>query len=343
MSANESLAQLSNGMVYASMVVYAGSFIGFAASFAGGRGQQEDDVATATESGRSSARAVDVTSAAIAQSGASSGGTATLTKTQDDDVEPLPPGRRAGNIAMSLMWLATAFLLAGVVARGLSAGRVPWGNMYEFSLSAALATAVVFLAISTRRNLRWLGVFVVGAILLTLGAAVTILYTESAQLVPALKSVWLVIHVLAAIICGGAFTVGAAVTALYLVRDRAEKKADGTAVTGWLSSRVPSAKRLDTMAYRINAFVFPLWTFAVIAGAIWAENAWGRYWGWDPKETWAFITWVIYAGYLHARATAGWRGRKAAVICLVGYVAFLINYFGVNFYASGLHSYAGVS
>ena len=342
MSANESLAQLSNGMVYASMVVYAGSFIGFAASFAAGRGQQEDDGAVADSSAGSTVRAVDVTSATMAESG-SAGGTATLTKTRDEDVEALPPGRRAGNIAMSLMWLATAFLLAGEIARGASAGRVPWGNMYEFSLSAALATAVVFLAISTRRNLRWLGVFVVGAILLTLGAAVTILYTESAQLVPALKSVWLVIHVLAAIICGGAFTIGAAVTALYLVRDRAEVKADGGPVTGWLSSRVPPAKRLDTMAYPINAFVFPLWTFAVIAGAIWAENAWGRYWGWDPKETWAFITWVIYAGYLHARATAGWRGRKAAVICLVGYVAFLINYFGVNFYASGLHSYAGVS
>lgn len=344
MSANESLAQLSNGMVYAAMAVYAGSLVGFAASFAAGRGQHEDEAADSIErSARVATKSVDVTERAVGEESAGSGGTATLTKTKDDGIEPLPPGRRAGNIAMSLMWLATAFLLVGEVARGLSAGRVPWGNMYEFSLSAALATAIVFLALSLRRDLRWLGMFVVGAILLTLGAAVTILYTESAQLVPALKSVWLVIHVLAAIISGGAFTIGAAVTALYLVRDRAESKADGGQVTGWLASRVPSAKRLDTMAYRINAFVFPLWTFAVIAGAIWAENAWGRYWGWDPKETWAFITWVIYAGYLHARATVGWRGRKAAVICLVGYVAFLINYFGINFFASGLHSYAGVS
>ena len=339
MSVNESLAQFSNGMVYTSMVVYAGSLVGFAASFAAGRGEQEDAV---IEPAKASTRAL-ARSAVGSDDAPGQGGTATLTKEADEELLPLPPGRRAGNIAMSLMWLATAFLLAGVVARGLSAGRVPWGNMYEFSLSAALATAVVFLAISTRRDLRWLGVFVVGAILLTLGAAVTILYTESAQLVPALKSVWLVIHVLAAIICGGAFTIGAAVTGLYLVRNRAEVKASGAPVTGWLSSRVPSAQRLDTMAYRINAFVFPLWTFAVIAGAIWAENAWGRYWGWDPKETWAFITWVIYAGYLHARATVGWRGRKAAIICLVGYAAFLINYFGINFFASGLHSYAGVN
>lgn len=341
MSVNESLAQLSNGMVYASMAVYAGSFIGFAASFGAGRSQQEGDGELAGSKATSTRATVDVTAAKATTTGA--GGTATLTKADPDDEAPLPPGRRAGNIAMSLMWLATAFLLVGVVARGFSAARVPWGNMYEFSLAAALATSMVFLGLSIKRDLRWLGVFIVGAVLLTLGAAVTILYTESSQLVPALKSVWLIIHVLAAIICGGAFTIGAAVTGLYLVRDRAETKADGGPITGFLASRVPPAQRLDTMAYRINAFVFPLWTFAVIAGAIWAEAAWGRYWGWDPKETWAFITWVIYAGYLHARATAGWRGRKAAVICLIGYLAFLINYFGVNFFASGLHSYAGVN
>ncbi len=339
MTLNESLAQLSNGMVYASMTVYAGSLIGFAASFASGRDQQAGET-VADSKPRPANATLDVTSSVTTVN--NSGATATLTKTDPDELPPLPPGRRAGNIAMSLMWLATGLLLAGVIARGFSAARVPWGNMYEFSLAAALATSIVFLALSIKRDLRWLGVFVVGAVLLTLGAAVTILYTESSQLVPALAGVWLVIHVLAAIISGGGFTIGAAVTALYLVRDRAEKKADGAAVTGWFASRVPPAQRLDSMAYRINTFVFPLWTFAVIAGAIWAEAAWGRYWGWDPKETWAFITWVIYAGYLHARATVGWRGRKAAVICLIGYSAFLINYFGVNFYATGLHSYAGL-
>lgn len=334
MTVNESLAQISNGLVYASMAVYAGSFLGFAASFAARR------VDTESAGQLDKAKAVADVREVKASAGSS---TTTLTKTVEVTAdEELPPGRRAGNIAMSLMWLATGLLLAGVIARGFSAGRVPWGNMYEYSISSALAIAAVYLIMSIKRDLRWLGVFVVGAVLLTLGAAVTVLYTDSAQLVPALKSVWLVIHVLAAIICGGAFTIGAAITVMYLVRDRAEQKANGAAVTGWFASRVPDAQRLDQMAYRINAFVFPLWTFAVIAGAIWAENAWGRYWGWDPKETWAFITWVIYAGYLHARATAGWRGRKAAVICLLGFVAFIINYFGVNFFASGLHSYAGV-
>jgi cytochrome c-type biogenesis protein CcsB len=167
---------------------------------------------------------------------------------------------------------------------------------------------------------------------------VTVLYTEAAQLVPALKSWWLIIHVASAIICGGAFTVAAAISVLYLWCDRAERKGK---VAGIVAS-LPDAARLDTLSYRILAFAFPLWTFAVISGAIWAENAWGRYWGWDPKETWAFITWVIYAGYLHARSTAGWRGRRAAYISLLGFASFLINYFGVNIFVNSLHSYAGL-
>ena len=107
-------------------------------------------------------------------------------------------------------------------------------------------------------------------------------------------------------------------------------------------SHFPSADAIDRAAYRMHAFAFPIWTFAVIAGAIWAENAWGRYWGWDPKETWAFITWLVYACYLHARATAGWRGRKAAYLALLGYSTFLFNYLVVNIFLVGLHSYAGV-
>ena len=310
-----SLAEWSNLAVYSSMLVLIAALISFAVSFAA-RGQR---VMTP--------ELVSVGAGAPAPESAA-----------DRSAEPLAPGRRAGNIAMALTWLATGLLLVGLVLRGVWAGRVPWGNMYEFSLAWTLGILVVFLAVSTRRDIRWLGLPVVFLALLSLGLAVTVLYTEAAQLVPALKSWWLVIHVASAIICGGAFTVAAAISVLYLWRDRAERKGK---VTGIVAS-LPDASRLDTLSYRILAFAFPLWTFAVISGAIWAENAWGRYWGWDPKETWAFITWVIYAGYLHARSTAGWRGRRAAYISLLGFAAFLINYFGVNIFVNSLHSYAGL-
>ena len=306
------MAQLSNAAVYASMLVYTLALFAFAASLA--------------------ARRVPMAAKQKVLVG-SAGPTA---------VEPAPadePGRRTGNIALSLSWLATGLLIAGFVLRGLAAERFPLGNMYEFSLGAAIAVALVYLIAAGRTDLRWLGVWVIGAVLLTLGVAVTLLYTESAQLVPALKSWWLVIHVSAAAISGGAFTLSAGFIVAYLIRQRAEDR--GTSDSG-LASRLPSAERLDALAYRTIAFVFPVWTFAVIAGAIWAENAWGRYWGWDPKETWAFITWVIYAGYLHARSTAGWKGRKAAIIGLIGFTSFIINFFGVNLFATGLHSYSGL-
>jgi cytochrome c-type biogenesis protein CcsB len=165
------------------------------------------------------------------------------------------------------------------------------------------------------------------------------LYVPAGPPVPALDSYWLVIHVSAAAISGGAFTVGALASILYVLKSRAEQRG---AVPGPLR-RLPAADAMDAVAYKVHAFAFPLWTFGVlVAGPIWAEHAWGRYWNWDPKEVWSFVVWVIYAAYLHARATAGWRGRKAAVIAVVGWLAFLFNFVGVNLLVSGLHSYAGI-
>ena len=298
------LADASNAFIYATMVTLAFAMVAFAVSFSAGRRPVHAPAAVTT----------------------GSGGVALLER--DAPVEDR--GRRSANIGMSLTWLAFALLTVGVVLRGVWAGRVPWGNMYEFSITSALGLLGVFLFLSTRRDLRWLGLFVVIPVLLTLGLSVTVLYTEAAQLVPALKSYWLVIHVSAAIICAGAFTVASATAGLALAKSR------------FALPRVPSKDRLETFTYRLIAFSFPLWTFAVIAGAIWAENAWGRYWGWDPKETWAFITWVVYAAYLHARSTQGWKGNKASWIAILGLVTFLINYFGVNFFVNSLHSYAGV-
>ncbi len=367
------LAQWSNLFVYASMAMYAMAMVAFAASFASARAGSvvpapvEDldvePLAVGAPQGDSPAQARAAARrprSAAGSPAAVAGPSANRPAGRGSGPDaPLPPGRRAGNIGMSLTWLAFGLLVVALFVRAVWAGRAPWGNMYEYSLASAAAITGVFLIVSLRRDVRWLGLLVTMASLITLGVAVLLLYNDSPQLVPALKSYWLVIHVAAAIIAGGAFTVGAAATVLYLAADRAERDAAGTGprqLTGvrgsvratnstaaaWVGARVPDSKSLDAMAYRVNAFVFPLWTFAVIAGAIWAEDAWGRYWGWDPKETWAFITWLVYAGYLHARATAGWRGRKAAVLGLIGFACFLINFFGVNLFASGLHSYAGV-
>jgi cytochrome c-type biogenesis protein CcsB len=245
---------------------------------------------------------------------------------------------KVARIATAMMILGFLLLVAGVIARGVSAGRVPWGNMYEFSITGAMAFSGAYLVALRKYDLRWLGLIVSIAVLLTLGTAVAVLYRPSAPLVPALKSTWLVIHVSAAIVSGGVFLLANAIAAAYLYLDAMESRGERTA---W-AKRLPSLEDLDQLSYRLVAFVFPLWTFAVIAGAIWAESAWGRYWGWDPKETWAFITWVAYAAYLHARVTIGWRGRKAAWLCLFAGSTFLFNYVYVNIYGTGKHTYSGL-
>ncbi|WP_344663923.1 c-type cytochrome biogenesis protein CcsB [Catenulispora yoronensis] len=249
----------------------------------------------------------------------------------------------AGGIAVSTTVLAFLLHVVGVACRGLAAHRVPWGNLYEFTIAGSAVAMAIYVGLLFRKNARWLGVFVTGFVVVILGLAVEVLYKDAEQLVPALHSPWLVIHVAAAVLCSGAFTVATLATVLYLFKSRYETRAKlGTASPGSMWRRVPSAMKLDLVAYRILAFSFPIWTFTVIAGSIWAERAWGRYWGWDPTETWAFITWVVYAAYLHARATRGWKGRNASIVALVGYGCFIFNYFVVSIFVNGLHSYANV-
>ena len=245
---------------------------------------------------------------------------------------------KVARIATAMMILGFFLLFAGVIARGISAGRVPWGNMYEFSTTGALAFSGAYLIALRKFDLRWLGLLVSISVLLTIGTAITVLYVPSAPLVPALKSEWLLIHVSTAIISGGVFLLSNVIAAAYLYLDRMESKGERTQ---W-AKRLPDLESLDLLSYRLVAFVFPLWTFSVIAGAIWAESAWGRYWGWDPKETWAFITWVAYAAYLHARVTIGWRGRRAAWLCLFAGSTFLFNYIYVNIWGTGKHTYSGL-
>jgi cytochrome c-type biogenesis protein CcsB len=262
----------------------------------------------------------------------------------------------AGRLAVGLTVVGWGLHVGSVVTRGFAAHRVPWGNMYEFSSMVALVAVTVFLALLTRQPVRFLGAFVMAPVVLYLGLAGTVLYASAGPLVPALNSYWIKIHVVAAITASGAFMVSGVVTVLYLLKDRWERRTavgvgPGTAAAveferaraGGLMGWLPAAEVLDRLAYRVVAFAFPVWTFAIMAGAIWAEQAWSRYWGWDPKETWSFITWLAYAAYLHARATAGWRGRRAAVLALIGFGCLMVDYYVVNTVITGLHSYAGVS
>jgi cytochrome c-type biogenesis protein CcsB len=265
------------------------------------------------------------------------------------DVEVAPPpavddarvARLSGRGGFALTLLGAALHLGCLLTRGLAAHRVPWGNMYEFVLAVCLVGVTAWTVLLVRRpQLRPLGLFVTLALVLLLGIDGMLLYTKVAPLQPALNSYWLKIHVTAAIIASGVFLVGFVAAALSLIRTGYD---DGkTRFPYTLGDRLPAADGLERTAFRIHAFAFPIWTFAIICGAIWAEAAWGRYWGWDPKETWSFVAWVIYAGYLHARATPSVRRTVATWIAVLGWAAMMINLFGVNLVIAGLHSYAGV-
>jgi cytochrome c-type biogenesis protein CcsB len=265
------------------------------------------------------------------------------------DVEVAPPpavddarvARLSGRGGFALTLLGAALHLGCLLTRGLAAHRVPWGNMYEFVLAVCLVGVTAWTVLLLRRpQLRPLGLFVTLALVLLLGIDGMLLYTKVAPLQPALNSYWLKIHVTAAIIASGVFLVGFVAAALSLIRTGYD---DGkTRFPYTLGDRLPAADGLERTAFRIHAFAFPIWTFAIICGAIWAEAAWGRYWGWDPKETWSFVAWVIYAGYLHARATPSVRRTVATWIAVLGWAAMMINLFGVNLVIAGLHSYAGV-
>jgi cytochrome c-type biogenesis protein CcsB len=246
-------------------------------------------------------------------------------------------GRRVDWSRFAILMNVIAWGLHGaeIVTRGMAADRVPWGNMYEFVSAITFAAVTVYLVMVWRHKVSWLGPFLMVAVVIALGIATIWLYNDPGPLRPALHSYWIAIHVTAAVTATGTFTVAGVATVLYLVRSYVPARAGG------ILERVPGAAALDTLAHRTIMFAFPIWTFAIIAGAIWADSAWGRYWGWDPKETWSFITWVGYACYLHARATAGWRGRKAALVSLIAFGCLLFNFFGINYLVSGLHSYAG--
>jgi cytochrome c-type biogenesis protein CcsB len=258
---------------------------------------------------------------------------------EPDRTEPASAGRaradRLGRMGVSVMTLGAGLQFASIVTRGLAAERWPLGNMYEFTSAICLAAVVTWLVVLRRWTAaRPAGLFLLLPVVILLFLAGTVLYAQAAPVMPALQSYWLVVHVTTIALSSGLFFVPGVASLLYLLR-RSGRLSE-------FADRLPAAESLDRLAYRVTIVAFPLYTFAVIAGAIWAEAAWGRFWGWDPKETVAFVAWVIYASYLHARATAGWRTGRAAWINVAGFAAIIFNFFFINMVVAGLHSYSGL-
>ncbi|CAM3387674.1 c-type cytochrome biogenesis protein CcsB [Mycobacterium frederiksbergense] len=247
---------------------------------------------------------------------------------------------RIGRAGVALTYVGIALLAACIVLRGLATSRVPWGNMYEFINLTCFSGLVAAAVVLRRPQYRGLWVFVLPPVLVLLTVSGKWLYTHAAPVMPALQSYWLPIHVSVVSLGSGVFLVGGVASVLFLLKMSPLAQRDNG--FGRMLARLPDAQLLDRIAYRTTIFAFPVFGFGVIFGAIWAEEAWGRYWGWDPKETVSFIAWVVYAAYLHARSTAGWRDKKAAWINVVGFIAMIFNLFFINLVTVGLHSYAGV-
>ncbi|MGI8881534.1 MAG: c-type cytochrome biogenesis protein CcsB [Jatrophihabitans sp.] len=354
MSVNDGLAHLADGLFTAAIATYALAAFGYTAEYAfGGRGK----IAATTPAALAAPDAEKVligsaglsTAESLSDSAASNRDASTpkVEIVQDDPKDRSRRTEWIGRGAVAVTIIGFLVHLASVSIRGIAVDRVPWGNMYEFSAVVGLVAVAVWLVTLLRApQLRYLGLFVMIPVIVVMFLAGTVLYAKAQPLVPALQSYWLAIHVSAAATGEGMLMVSAVLSILFLVRRRYDAAVASGAPMRFpvsVGDRLPAAQGLDKSAYRIVAFAFPIYTFGVICGAIWAEAAWGRYWGWDPKETWAFIAWVIYAAYLHARATAGWKGRAAAWINVAGFAAMTFNFFVVNIVISGLHSYAGLN
>lgn len=308
---------------------------------AAGAGAGADMGADRTESHLAgpAGRAERPTSSAGRQQGTGSG----AGQTADADMRYAAERRVPARVAVALTILGAMIHGAGVITRALGAGRVPWGNMYEFLTTGAFVAVAVFLLVLIRRDLRFLGTFVVGLAIIMLVAASVAYWTPVGHLVPALQSYWLIIHVSIAVLSSALFTLTFAMSALQLVQAHRQKAVAGGGEDKLGFMRLmPSALSLENLSYRINAIAFIGWTFTLMFGAIWAEKAWGRFWGWDTKEVWTFVIWVVYAGYLHARATRGWTGTRAAWLSIVGYLCVIFNFTIVNQFFNGLHSYSGL-
>ena len=283
--------------------------------------------------------------------------------------------RWLGDAGMALVLAGWPLHFASILTRALEAGHWPLGNMYEYSTGIAFVVVTVCVVLMVRSRMRLIGLPAMIVTVALMGVAY-MLYVPPGQLVPALHSYWLTIHVTSMATSSAVLSFSFFFGMAYLARRWADNRVLAVATAAapasvssggvatmtmggagsgvglgaagglrrplatWFQRLLPAAGTLDSWSYRFVMIGFPIWTFGVICGAIWGEHAWGRYWGWDPKETFAFITWVIFAIYLHARVTYGWKEKRAAIITAFGFAAILFTLYAVNLWIAGLHSYA---
>ena len=366
-------------LIWTAVVLYALSFIAYAIDL-GVRSAAATDAKDAAGRGAGGTAAAQARELVGAAAGAGAGGAASsAVSVEFGDTVPAtaaaPPNRGAGGsaagraaagagagageastpkrmvmarIGTTLMVLAFLFHLGGTVTRGIAAERVPWSNMYEFAMTGTLMIVLVYLVVLIRYDLRYLGVLIAGLALVLLGGSAVTFYVEVVPLAEPLRSVWLVIHVFVATLSTAFFALAFGLSVLQLLqarRERIEKLPDGKPLARGLRflRTLPGADALESLAYRFAIIGFAFWTFTLIAGSIWAQDAWGRYWGFDTKEVWTFVIWVLYAGYIHARATRGWRGNRSAWLSIIGFSAVIFNFTIVNMFFKGLHAYSGLT
>ncbi|MET3636948.1 cytochrome c-type biogenesis protein CcsB [Curtobacterium oceanosedimentum] len=322
------LATYSVVLTYSAMAVYVIAFISFALDMAKRSGQ------VASAAGAGSAAPAERTVATV------QGGTVVLEKVDTGRSSSGGGGTKFERVGMAMTILALVLHVGATVLRGIAADRVPWGNMFEFSLTGTALITLIFLLVQFWQNLKFLGVFITGLTIILLGIATVNYWVPVVPLQPALQSYWLVLHVFVAIAGTGFFALGAGLAVAQLVQTHRQGRPASKQLR--FMETLPDADRLEVLTYRVLLVGFVLWTFTLIAGAIWAERAWGRYWGWDTKEVWTFIIWVVYAGYIHARATRGWRGARSSWLALIGFAAVMFNFSVVNVFFKGLHSYSGL-
>ncbi|WP_138945211.1 c-type cytochrome biogenesis protein CcsB [Plantibacter sp. M259] len=349
------LVEISNLCLWSAVAVYALAFIAFTFDLARRSAEVTAAIDAAERAELERSAAAEERVGALASASArtvapivTNDGVPRKTRRPSDEPEQ-QASRKSPSLRVGVSLTVIAFLLHLVadVTRGIAAGRVPWANMYEFAMTGTLLIVAVFLVVIARVDLRFLGSFVIGLVTVLLGLATANFYVEVVPLPPALQSAWLVIHVFVASLGTAFFAIGFALSVVQLLQGRRERRlglvqpSQGSGRLRFLLT-LPNAERLENLAYRVNIIGFIFWTFTLMAGAIWAERAWGRYWGWDTKEVWTFIIWVIFAGYIHARATRGWRGSRAATLAIIGFSAVMFNFVVVNVFFKGLHAYSGL-